>query len=311
VLVICSLSLVLSDILLFPACLTDLDCVEISTRAGADYRCLQYRCFPWDQQELQGNLRSCKTKEDCQQLGREEGGDGEDGECFKHEDRRKIHNGVCVRSAGQCSEPGDCGEDLVCINGYCGETEYLEELKTFPCHDFQYCKDLFNMEHCCFDLSSNFLDKKCCDAGGIIGYQDMPDEEFLNKIEVDFLTDQEKGELCMVLPQDLLMPILNCQEFISMNKTAVETMNSSLLSSSTTMSTISSTVSGEITTIDMQEDMKIEDIDIETMQVIYDMEAIHDHLEDIDIETMEVIYDNSGSTLDQTFYCIIIIFIFV
>ena len=63
----------------------------------ADYRCFQYRCFPWDDQELQGEFRSCKTRKDCLELGEEEGGDGDDGECFRHQDRRKINMGLCVR----------------------------------------------------------------------------------------------------------------------------------------------------------------------------------------------------------------------
>ena len=84
------------DASLFPVCLTDEDCDDISQRAAADYRCFQYRCFPWDQQELQGGLRNCIKKEDCRKLRREEGGDGEDGECFRHQDVRTIHKGVCV-----------------------------------------------------------------------------------------------------------------------------------------------------------------------------------------------------------------------
>jgi len=285
----CSLSPAMSDISLFPACLTDLDCVEMATRAGADYRCFQYRCFPWDQPELHGDLRSCKNKDDCKQLEKEEGGVGEDGDCFKHEDRRTIHNGVCVRSADQCSEPDDCGEDLVCINGYCGDREYLEELKKFPCGDDQSCMDLFSVEYCCLDFTSDILDKKCCDD---VAIHPLNISEFANKIRLNVgtLTEHENEVLCVIFgqSQDLRETIPHCtEEFIKRIETAEETMNTSSLSSITTMSNISRAVSVEITsaaaTIDTQEDME---------------------LSDIVIETMEVRNKNTGSTLDldQTFY---------
>ena len=91
-------SLVLGDDTLakFPVCVTDDDCTDLSEQGDADYRCFQYRCFPWDDQELQGEFRSCKTRKECLDLGEEEGGDGDDGECFRHQDRRKIEMGICV-----------------------------------------------------------------------------------------------------------------------------------------------------------------------------------------------------------------------
>ena len=81
----------------FPVCVADDDCRDISEQADGDYRCFQYRCFPWNDQELQGKFKSCKKRSDCVQLGVVEGGDGGDGECFRHQDKRNVHAGICLK----------------------------------------------------------------------------------------------------------------------------------------------------------------------------------------------------------------------
>ena len=84
------------DLARFPVCLTDDDCRYMTEGGDADYKCFQYRCFPWNDPEVQGDFRSCKVKEDCLELGVEEEGDGSDGVCFKHQDKRNIFRGMCV-----------------------------------------------------------------------------------------------------------------------------------------------------------------------------------------------------------------------
>merc|ERR1719500_39130 len=80
----------------FPVCITDEDCTAISVQADAKYSCFQYRCFPWEDTELQGNFRTCRTREDCLQLEEEEEGEGLDGECIRHQNMKIIHRGFCV-----------------------------------------------------------------------------------------------------------------------------------------------------------------------------------------------------------------------
>ena len=82
----------------FPVCVVDADCDNISWQNSADYRCFQYRCFPWKDLELQGEFRSCKKNEDCSRLMVVEGGDGGDGLCLRHPDRRNVFMGMCVKA---------------------------------------------------------------------------------------------------------------------------------------------------------------------------------------------------------------------
>ena len=42
-------------------------------------------------------------------------------------------------------------------------------------------QDLFSVDHCCYDFSSDKLDKKCCDEGVVIP-QDISDEHTVNKV---------------------------------------------------------------------------------------------------------------------------------
>ena len=72
------------ELSVFPVCTTDADCRNISQQASADYRCFQYRCFPWNNLQLQRNFRSCRNNPDCSSLGLGENGDGQDGLCFRH-----------------------------------------------------------------------------------------------------------------------------------------------------------------------------------------------------------------------------------
>jgi hypothetical protein len=82
----------------FPVCVVDADCDNISWLNSADYRCFQYRCFPWKDPGLQGEFRSCSKNDECSALMVAEGGDGCDGLCLRHPDRRNVFMGICVKA---------------------------------------------------------------------------------------------------------------------------------------------------------------------------------------------------------------------
>ena len=79
----------LRNITIFPACIADDDCHKyFSADKVQDYKCFQYMCYPW--QSSDGPFRRCKRNSDCTLLSESEGGDGSDGGCFKHPDRRSV-----------------------------------------------------------------------------------------------------------------------------------------------------------------------------------------------------------------------------
>ena len=80
----------------YPVCVTDEDCLDISTETEKDYRCFQYMCYPWNDSEMGGVFRKCQAKDDCKEMGEEEGGDGGDGDCFRHPDRKQVLSGICL-----------------------------------------------------------------------------------------------------------------------------------------------------------------------------------------------------------------------
>merc|ERR1711909_203013 len=78
----------------YPACMQDSDC----TGLGGGYRCFQYMCYPWEQG---GSLEKCQVKDDCKgKVG------GEDGECFRHPDRKTV---LCVWPLWGCQVPDSPG----------------------------------------------------------------------------------------------------------------------------------------------------------------------------------------------------------
>ena len=36
------------------------------------------------------------SRSDCHELSEEEGGDGEAGDCYRHQDRRNVFSGICL-----------------------------------------------------------------------------------------------------------------------------------------------------------------------------------------------------------------------
>ena len=115
-------------------------------------------CYPWNREGEGAPFRSCKRRSDCGSLSKEEGGSGEDGECFRHQDRRNVFTGICLdkrfgfiiqlgfkyvlccRENMHCSEHSDCEEDLKCIKGFCGDTQYFKELQSFSCEVDFFCQ---------------------------------------------------------------------------------------------------------------------------------------------------------------------------
>ena len=163
------------DILEFPVCVTDDDCEKISAETDENFRCFQYMCYPWSRGEGGGPFRSCKRRSDCRDLNQEEGGDGSDGDCYRHHDRRNVFAGICLHHSEilSCSEHKDCPPHLRCTNFYCGEHHYYQALKSEACPMGQdsFCQDLLLGTSCCFDFSGELLqhpdstdwNMKCCD----------------------------------------------------------------------------------------------------------------------------------------------------
>ena len=81
----------------YPVCVCDSDCEDISNNKQEQYACFQYYCYPAST-SASHPLRPCKKKSDCKRLSAKEGGDGSDGDCFRHHDRRQVNKGICVLS---------------------------------------------------------------------------------------------------------------------------------------------------------------------------------------------------------------------
>ena len=84
------------DIERFPVCVTDEDCDDMSDKKHVNYKCFQYMCFPWQSSIEAKPFRSCKRRSDCKGLSATEGGVGGDGDCYRHQDRRKVFSGICL-----------------------------------------------------------------------------------------------------------------------------------------------------------------------------------------------------------------------
>ena len=127
------------NISLYPVCAEDEDCIDITERSGEEHRCFMYMCFPWNNN--QGPFRSCKRRSTCVQLSESEGGDGGDGECYRHHSRRNVLKGICVQKEEMkhCESHEDCPADLRCVNRFCGENIYFQALH-FNCDHDGYCK---------------------------------------------------------------------------------------------------------------------------------------------------------------------------
>ena len=127
----------------FPACISDSDCID------SESKCFQYMCYPWSQKEKKGPFRSCKRRSECRFLEQSEGGDGSHGDCYRHQDRRNVWEGICLPTAEiqSCFEHSDCSSHLRCTNLFCGEVHYYEGLQEMACNrqDNSFCQ----VKTCC------------------------------------------------------------------------------------------------------------------------------------------------------------------
>eukprot|EP00092_Neocalanus_flemingeri_P057024 GFUD01067669.1.p1 GENE.GFUD01067669.1~~GFUD01067669.1.p1 ORF type:complete len:329 (-),score=92.35 GFUD01067669.1:25-912(-) len=259
------------DVIQFPVCVTDDDCKDMSEQADADYRCFQYRCFPWNDQELQGKFRSCKKRSDCVQLGVVEGGDEDDGECFRHQDKRRVNSGICMKRSSSllCSEHLDCMDSLKCVNGFCGEEKYLQAMNTLQCERHEYCEDLLLGDHCCFDFSSEVFGRKCCDSEGsegvILPKGELEEDDIVQmNINLDHFQEEGKEDLCLAFPQEVMNKMSNCLSFTTSSPTTVKqsTSTTTAATSSTFFSIVDTPETTEIkeNTEKTEDPVKVEEI---------------------------------------------------
>merc|ERR1719322_1026201 len=85
-----STSISVRDPTKYPVCISDSDCVSISEKENDSYACFQYMCYPYTGKDKKHPLRLCKKSSDCTKLSSKEGGDGADGECVRHHNRRQA-----------------------------------------------------------------------------------------------------------------------------------------------------------------------------------------------------------------------------
>ena len=119
----------MTDIESYPPCLLDNDCKSIHKLDG--FVCFQYFCYPWEKKPREAGakplpLELCRYKKDC--------GVNFNGSCFRHYDKRRIHNGICIESEDRCVIHEECnGKGGKCCNGYCCNGNYFDAIKDFTC----------------------------------------------------------------------------------------------------------------------------------------------------------------------------------
>ena len=130
---------------LYPVCFADGDCEKVHKLR--DHACFQYFCYPWrtdvsaeaDEPAPELPLKLCRRSKECRDPATPE----ERPKCFRHPERRKVTNGVCVGpdETEMCETHGDC-VDLggKCCNGYCCNEEYFRAMGEMPCAEDKGCK---------------------------------------------------------------------------------------------------------------------------------------------------------------------------
>lgn len=224
------------NITVFPPCLSDQDCAELSSIHLEDYRCFHYMCYPWRRRDT--GFRRCLRSSDCLSLEAGEGGSGLDGTCWRHSDRRNVHSGLCLDTMEtvSCYDHSDCSDRLRCVAGYCGDGEYLEALGEQQCEDHHLCDDLLLGPDCCFDIAGGVekiasgdltspWGKKCCD--NIRSPITQPSENLTAEIVKKL--DQKIQELyspwgldavvCEGLQYDTITRLTACQDFTTSTTT--------------------------------------------------------------------------------------------
>lgn len=223
-------SRVVRDLDKYPVCVTDTDCDSISAREGDSYKCFQYMCYPWNSDSKAQPFRSCKRRSDCKDLRQEEGGDGGNGDCFRHQDRRNVFSGICLSDSDMtpCFEHTDCTEGRKCTNQFCGEEQYFSALGELSCKADSFCQDMLLGDHCCFDIRGGLSawdsgepdwGKKCCDNKAAPVKQppdDISDQQIkkLNqKIEVHFKNFGIDNLICMGLKYEMMLKLSACDQY--------------------------------------------------------------------------------------------------
>jgi len=200
---------------LFPPCMEDDDCKSISAEKGSDFKCFQYMCFPWNDDHLTEEFKTCRT-EDC----------GEDEGCWRHWNTKDITKGICLHKSEleKCEPQDECSAGLSCVNGYCGDPSYLEYLSDLSCAENQYqCQDLLD-QLCCYDLSgphSTWREgegwkMRCCNnEEEVIPPKTIQSIDHKNKLEktLQELFDEETHLFCKTFVEaDLELDV--CKDFV-------------------------------------------------------------------------------------------------
>jgi len=222
------------NILLYPVCINDEDCYIISNTREEQYLCFQYMCYPWRQSDT--GFRQCRRSSECRNLTVEEGGSGEDGQCFRHPDRRNVHIGICMDKweTVQCFDDTDCQDNLRCVVGYCGDQDYLDALVAMPCEEDYLCEDLHLGPECCLDVGGGVAQimsgnieaewgKRCCD--NIRAPVTIPAANISLTDSIISKLDQKIFEIytpwgmdiavCTGLPYNIIQRLDSCSEFLT------------------------------------------------------------------------------------------------
>lgn len=221
---------IVRDIVKFPVCVTDDDCDNISDKKHESYKCFQYMCYPWNNKAQGQPFRTCKRRSDCKALSSAEGGDGGNGDCFRHQDRRNVFSGICLSDSDMkpCFEHSDCAAGRKCTNQFCGEEHYFSALEELSCKKDSFCQDMLLGDHCCFDIRGGLSawdsgepdwGMKCCNNKAAPVKQppdDISNEQIkkLNqKITVHFKKFEIDNLICKGLKYEMMLKLSACDQY--------------------------------------------------------------------------------------------------
>jgi len=236
----------------YPICISDSDCDNISEKTGEGHLCFQYMCYPHSSRNKDHPYRLCKKGSECRALTAREGGDGGDGECVIHHDRRRGIKGICLPPSdlAVCSDHSDCSGGKKCISSHCGDPEYFTALQEMTCNNNEFCQEMLTGDHCCFDIRGGLMGwrggdpdwgKKCCD-NKVAPVKRPPDnisrdqlDRLNNKISVHYKRFQLDQTICKGLKYEMMMKLNACMAFTTTTTTTTTT------TSTTTKKTIRQT----------------------------------------------------------------------
>jgi len=213
----------------YPACLEDTDCSQGNA-------CFQYMCYPWT---TSTGFRWCDKDSDCKKLSVKEEGNGKDGRCFRHQDRKSIQFGICLKKieVKRCWTHEDCPSYLKCTNGFCGDPTYFKALQDRPCKEDDECERLLSGDMCCFDLEAadqwkhgqDKWRKKCCNnpsGSPVIRPKGKMEPWQIEKLDrgitylapyfLDFV-------VCEALPYETMLKLTSCSPYTTTTTTTDRT----------------------------------------------------------------------------------------